>query len=81
MTTLFLKSWESRCTSAVVDEQVYSDQRRRFYCTCVVSQYLSDAYHLCTEDADGNKELWDDAKGSPQVFRRQFAQIHGHNVG
>lgn len=51
------------------------------YFTCAVSQDMSDAQHLCTEDANGDKELWDDAKGPPQVFRCELSQIHGHNVG
>lgn len=33
--------------------------------TCAVSQYVSDAQHLCTEDANGDEELRNDAKGSP----------------
>lgn len=33
--------------------------------TCAVAQYVSDAQHLRTEDANGDEELWYDAKGSP----------------
>lgn len=49
--------------------------------TCAVAQYVSDAQHLCAEDADGDEELRYDANGSPQVFGREFTQIHGHHVG
>ena len=51
------------------------------YFTCAVAQDVSDAQHLCTEDANGDEELWHDAEGSPQVFWRKFSQIHGHHVG
>lgn len=49
--------------------------------TCAVAQYVSDAQHLCTQDANGDEELWYDAKGSPQVFGRELTQIHGHHIG
>ncbi len=49
--------------------------------TCAAAQYVPDAQHLCTEDANGDEELWYDAKGSPQVFGGELSQIHGHHVG
>lgn len=55
--------------------------RGRLTFTRAVSQYVSDAQHLCAEDANCDEELWYDAKGSPQVFWREFSKIHGHHVG
>lgn len=49
--------------------------------TCAVAQYVSDAQHLGTEDANGNEELRYNANRSSQVLGREFAQIHGHYVG
>lgn len=49
--------------------------------TCAVSQYVSNAQHLGTEDANSDEELRYNAESSPQVFGRDLTQIHGHHIG